>query len=152
MQSGQRHVLTFEKRPIVKKVLGEIAEGVQSDGNVRHEIRRGLEEFAKHGGVRLILDLHVMGPSFEGSPATIRNITAFVVGEVVIITGQVTSHWMLRILQIKAQRRWHFFHVRLIAGTAAFISNACVDVEITAQCVARPIRRAMGILGRVPAR
>ena len=59
MQAGQRHVLTFDKRPIVKKVLGEISEGVQSDGNVRRGIRRGLEEFAKHGGVRLILDLNL---------------------------------------------------------------------------------------------
>ena len=152
MQAGQRHVLTFDKRPIVKKVLGEISEGVQSDGNVRREIRRGLEEFAKHGGVRLILDLQVTGPATERPPATIRNLTAFVAGEVLIVTGQVTPHLMLRMLQIKAQSRWHFFQVRLISRMGALILDACVDVGIAAQRVARPIKRAWGIVARVPAR
>jgi hypothetical protein len=152
MHAFKRHVLIVDKRPVVRNVLQELSEGVESDDSVPHGIRRGLEEFAKHGGVRVILDLQVVGPSFEGSSAAIRNITAFVVGEVLIITGQVTSRRMLRILQIKAESRWHFFHKRLIIWTGAFISTAVVDVEFAVQRIARPIRRAVGILGRAPAR
>jgi hypothetical protein len=152
MQYIKRHVLIFDKPPSVKSVLQELSEGIQTDGNVRREIRRGLEEFAKHGGVRLILDLQVIERELEGSPATIRNFSAFVAGDVLIITGHVTSHWMLRILQIEAESRRHFFRERLMSKVGAIVSNTVVPLETAIQRIAGPIRRTTESLVRVRAR
>jgi hypothetical protein len=151
MQYIKRHVLILDKPPAVKSVLEELSVGTQSDDSIRPEIRRGLEEFAKHGGVRLILDLQVIEPSFEGSQATIRNFSAFVAGEVIIITGQVTSHWMLRILRAEAESRRHFFPERLMTGVRALISKAVDKVEIAAQLISGPIRRTRAIRSRARA-
>jgi hypothetical protein len=151
MQYIKRHVLIFDKPPAVKSVLEELSVGTQFDGSIRREIRRGLEEFAKHGNVRLVLDLQVIEPSFERPPAAIKNFSAFVAGEVLIIAGQVSSHWMLRILRAEAESRQHFFPERLITGVRALISNAVVEVEIAVQMVASPIRRARAIRSRARA-
>jgi hypothetical protein len=148
MNTGKRHVLTLDKPHAVKSVLEEFSAGAQTNGNVRREIRRGLEEFAKHGGVRLILDLHVVGPSFKGSPSTVRNISAFLAGEVLVVTGQVTSRLMLRILQARAESRRRFFPERLKRSMRVFISNAVVEMEMAVHLIAYPIRRTRGVLAR----
>jgi hypothetical protein len=152
MQAGRRHVLIFDKRPVVKRVLAELSAGVESDGGVRREIRRGLEEFAKHGGVRLILDLQGIKPPIEGKPAAIRNFSAYLVGDVLIITGQATFQWMLRILQIRANSRRHFFPANLPSVFSALTSRALVEIETAALRIASPIRRTLGSLGRAHAR
>lgn len=152
MHVGKRHVLIIDKPPVVKNVLEELSAGIENDGAVPREIRRGLEEFSKHGGVRLILDLQVAAPSFEGTSASIRNITAYLAGEVLIITGQVTGHWILRILQIKADHPRRFFQERLISCFSAFISSAGAEIEIAIQRIASPIRRTREGLGRARAR
>jgi hypothetical protein len=152
MQAGKRHVLIFEKRPAVKRVLAELSAGVESDAGVRREIRRGLEEFAKHGGVRLILDLQAIKPPIEGTPATIRKLSAYLVGDVLIVTGQVTFQWMLRILQIRADSRRHFFPANLPSALSALTSSVLVEIETAALRIASPIRRTLGSLRRAHAR
>ena len=148
MNTGKRHVLICDKSHAVKSVLQEISAGAQTNANVRREIRRGLEDFAEHGAVRLILDLHVIGPSFKESPSTVRNISAFLAGGVLVVTGQVTSRLMLRILQAKARSRRNFFTERLKSSMGVFISHAVVEIEMAVHLIAYPIRRTRGVLAR----
>lgn len=152
MQAGRRHVLIIDKPLVVKNVLDELSAGVESVSTVPHEIRRGLEEFSKHGGARLILDLQVIEAPFGGAPATIRNISAYLVGGVLIVTGQVTSPWILRILQIKADRRRRFSPEHLISSFGALISSAGAEVETAVLRIASPVMRTIGTLGRAHAR
>lgn len=152
MQIGKRQVLIIEKPLAVKSVLDELSAGVEPEGGVPHEIRKGFEEFSSHGGSRMILDLQVIEPAFGGAPATIGNISAHLVGGVLIVTGQATSPWILRILQIKAHNRRRFSPKRLISRSAALVLNVPDEIESAVQRIGTPIRQTKGNLGRAHAR
>lgn len=149
MQVGERHVLIVEKPPAVKSVLDELSAGVGSDGGIGTEIRRGFEEFSNHGGTRMILDLQVIEPSSEESPDTIRNITAYLLGEILIITGQVAFSW---ILQIKEHSQRHSFPRHLQSSLGTLISNTVDELETAVERIASPVRQTKGNLGRAHAR
>lgn len=113
MQISERHVLTIDKPPVIKRVLDVLSAGVESDGSLPAETRKGLEEFSRQGCSRLILNLRVIKAPFGGASAAIVNLRACLLGGVLVITGQVTPPWILR---IREHSRRHFFPKHLISG------------------------------------
>ncbi len=113
MQVSERQVLTIDKPPVIKRVLGALSAGVRFDAGLATETRKKLEEFSKQGCNRLILNLRVIKTPFGGTPPAIRDLRACLVGGVLVVTGEVTPPW---ILQIREQCRRHFFPKHLIPG------------------------------------
>lgn len=148
MNIGTRHVLTIDKTPVIKNVLDELSADAESNGGVPHEIRRGLAEFSNRGGSRLILDLQVMEPPVGGSPS-IKNVSAYLAGEVLIVIGQVTFPWILR---IREHARRHSFLTKLAARLSAFFSGASAQIETAALPIEIPIGPNKENLGRAHAR
>ena len=145
---GKRHLLTIDRTHVVKDVLDELSADAESNGGVPSEIRRGLAEFSNRGGSRLILDLQVMEPAAGGAPS-IKNVSAYLAGEVLIVIGQVTFPWILR---IKEHARRHSFSKQLASRLRALFTGATAQIETAA----RPIDIAIGSneenLGRAHAR
>lgn len=120
MQVNERHVLTINKQPVIKRVLDALSAGVKSDGSLPPETRKWLEEFSKKGCDRLILNLRVIKPPFGGTAAAIRNLRICLVGGVLVVTGQVTRPW---ILLIRDQSRRRFFPRHLIPGFGRLVQT-----------------------------
>lgn len=147
MQVGERHVLTIDRTPVVKSVLDELSAD-RSNCGVPDEIRRGFREFSNRGGTRLILDLQVIEPP-AGEPPRIKNISAYLAGEVLIVIGQVTLPWLLR---IKELCRRHSFSKQLAACLRALFSGSTALTGPAALGLASPIRGDNEELGRAHAR
>lgn len=141
MKFGRRHVLTIDQPAVVRNVLGELSAAVECGGGGTYDIRRGLEAYSQRGGTRLILDLQVTEPLFAGTLAPIRNLSASLVGGVLIVAGQVASPWIQRILQIKADSGRHTFSGHLKASLGAFLSSAGAEIETAVQRFTSPRRR-----------
>lgn len=148
MQVGQRHVLTIDETPLVKNVLEELSADADSSGGIPHEIRRGFAEFSDRGGTRLILDLQVMEPPAGGKPS-IKNVSAYLAGGVLIVIGQVTFPWILRIREHACR---HSFSKKLASGVRGLVSGATAQIQTAARRVASPVRRNKESLGRAQAR
>lgn len=145
MQFPERHVLTVNKSPLVKKVLDALLVGVQADGGVPAETRIGLGELSKRGFNRLILNLQVMkSPFAEKSPAFL-NLDVCEVGGVLVLTGQISRPWMLRVEELCRQ---HFSSTYLLSGFGALVSSAVAEIETAVERIARPVRRTIANLGR----
>lgn len=106
MQVAERHVLTFEKPSVIRKVVDELSAGVDSFSGVPLETRKNLETFSKQSCDRLILNLRVIKAPSEEKPAPIKNLIACLLGGVLVVTGQVTAPW---IIQIREHARRHIF-------------------------------------------
>lgn len=148
MQASKRHVLTIDNKPAVKTVLDELSAEVESNGGVPHEIRRGFADLSSRGGTRLILDLQVIEPPAGGSPS-IKNMSAYLAGEVLIVVGQVTAPWILRIRELGRGRS---FSDQLASSVRALVSGASAQIETAALRVTSAVRRNKENLGRVHAR
>src|SRR5690242_10720101 len=135
VQVGKRHVLTIDRTPAVKNVLEALAADAESNRGVPDEIRRGFREFSNRGGTRLILDLQVIEMP-AGEPSTIKNISAYLAGEVLIVIGQVTLPWFDRIREHCCR---HSFSKQLASCLKALFSGATVQTGTAAMGVAGPI-------------
>lgn len=127
MQISERHVLTFDKPPVIQDILDALLEGVESVGDVPAETRKGIEEFSRQGCSRLILNLRVIKASFGETPVPIRHLGACLVGGVLVVTGQVTPPW---VHQIEGHSRRHSFPKHLISGFGALFSHAVAAIGI----------------------
>ncbi len=134
VQVGKRHVLTIDRTPVVKNVLDALAADAECNRGVPDEIRRGFREFSNRGGTRLILDLQVI-ESPVGEPSTIKNISAYLAGEVLIVIGQVTLPWIDR---IREHCRRYSFSMQLASCLRALFSGATAQAG-TALGVASPM-------------
>lgn len=139
MQYPERHVLTANEPMAVKRVLDALSSGLQFDGGLRPETRRGLEEFSKQGFSRMILNLQVMDAPFTRMPAAFNELRACRVGEVLVVTGQVTPP---RMHQVEELCHRPFFPRRLASGVQAFASRAIAGIESGVRRFARAVRRA----------
>lgn len=148
VQVGKRHVLTIDRTPVVKNVLDALAADAESNRGVPDEIRRGFREFSNRGGTRLILDLQVIEPPV-GEPSTIKNISAYLAGEVLIVIGEVTLPWIDR---IREHCRRHSFSKQLASCLRALFSGATAQTGTAALGVASPIRGNEEDLGPAHAR
>jgi hypothetical protein len=100
MQVGTRQVLTIEKPRLILKVLNALAMGVESEGGEPFGTLMRLEEFAKEGCGRLILNLRAVDESLRGTPQGVEKVGASLIGGVLVVTCQVTTPCMLQINEL----------------------------------------------------
>lgn len=134
MRFAERHVLTVNKPSVVRKVLDAFSMGVQAQGCVSPQTRRGLVEFSKQGFNRLILNLQVIKAPFPGASAAFAELDVCEVGGVLVLTGQIPEPWML---QAEELCRSHFFPRHPISSFGAFISRAAAGLEAGILRIAR---------------
>lgn len=113
MRVRERHVLTIDKGPVIQSILDTLMAGANPDGGVPPEACKGLEEYSKQGCNRLILNLRVINAQFGERAAAIRNLSACLLGEVLVISAQVTPPWMH---QIRKDRQRYSFPRHLISS------------------------------------
>lgn len=97
MQDDERHVLTFEKPSVIRKVMDELSAGVESDGGAPPETRGSLAAFSKQSIDRLILNLRVTKSPFGETSAAIKSLFVCLLGGVLVVSGQVTAPWVTQL-------------------------------------------------------
>jgi hypothetical protein len=126
MRVGERHVLTIQERPLILQALNTLSTDVRSEGGEALRTLNRLEEFAKEGCGRLILNLDAIEEPPSGKPREVRNVGASLVGGVLVVTCQVTSRELLR---IKVLTRRHAFPKHLISSFDTLFSSAAARIR-----------------------
>ncbi|MEJ2007612.1 MAG: hypothetical protein P8Z30_05535 [Acidobacteriota bacterium] len=109
MEEGERHVLTSGKAFVIRDALSLILAGVKSEGDITPGTRERLWAFVKERCDRLILDLRTAKDPTEGVSPGVRNLRVSHLGQVLVVTGEVTAPEILH--EIQALRRPRFFPV-----------------------------------------
>jgi hypothetical protein len=135
MQAGERHVLTVEKPPLIRKVLNTLSTDVEPEGGEVLRTLKGLEKFAKEGCGRLILNLDAIEEPPGGVPQGVTNVGASLVGGVLVVTCKVTSRELLR---IKVLTRRHSFPKHLISGFDALFSSTADRIKAAISRMGKP--------------
>jgi DNA-binding response OmpR family regulator len=104
-REAERYIFTADMAARIRSIVSVLLAGAECDGDVAHKARERLDEFMEHECDGLILDLRrVAGPPEGVSPA-VRNVRASLVGNVLVITGEVTDPEVVR--QIEAVGALH---------------------------------------------
>lgn len=80
MQISNRHVRTPQEQPFILKPLSVLPPAVEFEGAEARGILKRLEEFAKEGCGRLILNLPLKQEPLCGTPQEFRNVGTALVG------------------------------------------------------------------------
>lgn len=135
MHLGERHVLTIQEPPLILEALSTLSADVEQEGGESLRTLIKLEEFAKVGCGRLILNLDAIeGPSGE-TTAKVRNIDASLVGGVLVVTCQVNSPELLR---IKLLTRRQTLPKQLISSVDGLFSSAAARIKHALSRIGNP--------------
>lgn len=126
MRVGERHVLTIQDRPLIVEALSTLSTDVKQEGGEALRTLSRLEEFAKEGCGRLVLNLDTVEEPPGGMPPGVRNVGASLVGGVLVVTCQVTSREFLR---IKLLTRRQSLSKQLISGVDGLFSSAASRIR-----------------------
>lgn len=126
MRVGERHVLTIQELPLILQALNTLSTDVQRGDEEALRTLNRLEEFAKEGCGRLILNLDAIEEPLGGTPREVSNVGASLVGGVLVVTCQVTSRELLR---IKVLTRRHAFQKHLISSFDSLFSSAAARIR-----------------------
>jgi|GEM_PF-6097884 len=135
MHLGERHVLTIQETPLILEALSTLSADVEQDGGDSLRTLVKLEEFAKVGCGRLILNLDAIEEPPGGTSARVSNIDASLVGGVLIVTCQVTSPELLR---IKVLTRRHTLPRQLISSVDGLFSSAAARIRHALSRIGNP--------------
>jgi len=135
MHAGKRHVLTIQDLPHIVEALNTLSRGIQAEGGEPLQTLNRLEEFAREGCGRLILNLDAIEESPGGTPRQDRKVGASLVGGVLVVTCQVTSHELLR---IKVLTRRHSVPKQLISGFDGLFSSAAARIRSALSRIGNP--------------
>ncbi len=118
MKEGERYILTTGKTSVIRNALSLVLAGVKSEGDITPGTRQGLEALTWERCDRLILDLRMAGePPGDTSPR-VRNLRVSHLGQVLVITGEVTAPEIIR--EIEALRYPHSSPQHLASSLLAF--------------------------------
>lgn len=126
MYLGERHVLTIEALPLVVKALNSLASANEAQGSGVLRTLRRLEDFAKEGCGKVILNLDAVEEPLANKYEEVRNVDAVLVGGVLVVKCQVTSQELLR---IKELTRRNSLTNQLISGFDALFSSAAARIR-----------------------
>ena len=135
MQLSERHALTFEDLTLIVEALGTLSTDVESQGGEVLRTLKRIEEFAKEGCGRLILNLDAIEEPLSGMPQEVRNVGASLVGGVLVVTCQVTSREMLR---VKLLARRHSFPKHLISSFDVLFSSTASSIRTAISRMGKP--------------
>lgn len=117
LKKRERHVLATCKPSLIQKALSMVLAGVQSGGDASPGTCQSIERFSRNGCGRLLLDLRTARELPAGTAPSIRNLTASHLGQVLVVTGDVTAPQILQ--EAKALCRSHFSPQYLATGLLA---------------------------------
>jgi len=95
-QEADRYILTAEKAARIRSLVSVLLAGVECDGDVAQRARDRLDEFMEHECIGLILDLRRVAVPPEGASTPVMNVRASLLGDVLVITGEVTDPEVFR--------------------------------------------------------
>lgn len=135
MHVGERHLLTIQELPLILEALNTLSTEVGPKDEEALRRLNSLEEFAKEGCGRLILNLDAIEEPPGGNPQEVRNVGASLVGGVLVVTCQVTSREFLR---IKLLTRRQTLPKQLISGVDGLFSSAAARIRNALSRISNP--------------
>lgn len=135
MQLSERHALTFEDLTLIVEALNTLSTDVESQGGEVLQTLKRIEDFAKEGCGRLILNLDTVEEPLGGMPQEVKNVGASLVGGVLVVTCQVTSREMLR---VKVLTRHHPFPKQLISSFDVLFSSTASSIRTAISRMGKP--------------
>ncbi len=118
MKKGERYILTTGKASVIRNALYLVLAGVKSEGDLTPGTREGLSALVKERCDRLILDLRMAGEPPGSISPRVRNLRVSHLGEVLVVTGDVTAPGMIR--EIEALHHPHSSSQHLASSLLAF--------------------------------
>lgn len=119
MKYRGRYVLTTGKVSVIRAVLSLVLAEVKSGGDVAPGTYQSLQAFAKDGCDRMILELRRPKEPPAGISPRVRNLRASHMGQVLVVSGEITAPEILH--EIEALARPHFSPKHVISGLLAFV-------------------------------
>lgn len=114
---AERHVFTTEKASVIREAMSLVLSEARFADNVAPGTAASLEACAKNGCQRMILDLRAPGEPPFGMASRIRNLRASHIGQVLVVSGEVTDPRLLH--QLEALRHPQSFPVHLASSLVA---------------------------------
>jgi CheY-like chemotaxis protein len=91
MKEGERRIFVVEKASSVRSALCALLAGVGCEGDVAHSTPEIHERVGEANRDKLVLNLRYAGtPPSPVSPG-VKNLTASLVGRILVVTGEVTD-------------------------------------------------------------
>lgn len=118
MRNGKRQVLVFEDQSAIEKVLNVLSAGIDSECGIFSVVRENLEGFGKHGCKSLMLTVRLEEQSQSAESSGISNISAYVLGTVLVVNCQATAAWITYIVGLHRQ---HFSISHVISSLTSFV-------------------------------
>jgi hypothetical protein len=119
LKDGERYVLTTGKVSVIQGVLSLLLAGVKSEGAVAPSAYQSLDAFSKNGCDRMILELRTPKETPAGISPKVGNLRVSYIGQVLVVSGEVTSPEILR--EIERLRRPHFSLQYVASALLAFV-------------------------------
>lgn len=135
MQLNEKHGLTFEDLTLIVEALSTLSTDIEPEGGEILRTLKRLEEFAKEGCGRLILNLDAIEKPLSGMPQEVRNVGASLVGGVLVVTCQVTPREMRR---VKMLTRIHSFPKHLISSFDVLFSSTTSSIRTAISRIGTP--------------
>lgn len=101
----ERRTLTTEKASVIKEALSLVLSGVRYAGDVSPGTSASLEAYARNGCQRMVLDLRAAKNVPFGGVSGVRNLRASHIGQVLVVTGEVTDPGILHQIDVRNHRQ-----------------------------------------------
>lgn len=119
MEEGERHILTTGEASVIRDALTLVLGGIKSEGDLTPSTQERIEAFTREHWTRLILDLRTARDLPDGISPKVRNLRASHIGQVLVITGEVTSPEILH--EIDVLRHTHSFPAHVSSGLRSVV-------------------------------
>ena len=119
MEEVGRRIFATGKTSVIRDVLSLLTTGVKLEADLTLDTREKLEPFTTEICDRLIFDVRTAKEAFDQMSTRVRNLRASHVGQVLVITGEVTEPGILR--EIEVIHRPHHTPAHLASGLRSFV-------------------------------
>lgn len=119
MDEVNRYVLTTGNTSVIRDMVSTVLAGVKSEKDLTPDSRERLQAFLNGQCERLVLDLRTTRELPSDISPRVRNLRVSHLGQVLVVTGEVTSPGIFR--EIEALRRPRFSLQHLACGLLAFV-------------------------------
>lgn len=119
LKQDERYILTTGKASVIRDALSLVLAGVKSEGDLTPGSRERLGALTRECCDRLILDLRTAKELPSGISPKVRNLRVSHLGQVLVVTGEVTGSEILD--EIEALCRPHFSPGHLASSLLAFV-------------------------------
>lgn len=108
LNASERYVLTTSKASVIRGVLSLLLARVKSEGDVSPGTLQSLEALSREGCDRLIVELRRPREPPAGISPRVRNLRVSHLGQVLVVSGEVSSPEILHEIEMLRRPRYSF--------------------------------------------